>query len=110
MLLGAGCGSSSASGGGTTTPVKASNDTAAKSTRVDEKKDPPPPAQAEEDVLVKVKPEMFPPVDAGGWTCEPKNWDGKGVALMHCTAPAGTTGLIAALKEMPDVVSAEPAK
>ncbi|MEO6952368.1 MAG: hypothetical protein ABI321_11185 [Polyangia bacterium] len=65
---------------------------------------------AEEEALVKVKDKMFPPVDVGSWVCEPKSWNGKEQAVLHCTAPAGTKGLIEALKGDPSIADAQPAK
>ena len=72
--------------------------------------DKPAAPPAEEDALVKVKDKMFPPVDVGSWVCEPKSWSGKEQAVLHCTAPAGTKGLIEALKRDPAVADAQPAK
>ena len=72
--------------------------------------DKPPAPPAEEDALVKVKDKMVPPVDVGSWVCEPKSWTGKEQAVLHCTAPAGTKGLIEALKGDPSVADAQPAK
>ena len=64
----------------------------------------------EADVNLTLKPNFFPPVDVAGWVCEPKSWNEKGVVLVHCIAPNGAPDLIAAMKQMPAVETAEPAK
>ena len=101
-LVAGGCGGSTAASGGTTTPVKASGGGSNASSG---KKEPPP---VEAEVIVKVRANMFPPVDVGAWVCEPKSWNDKGEAHLKCTAPPARRILIPALKEMPEVVSAEP--
>jgi len=70
-------------------------------------KDQPP---VEQDVVLKLKPNMFPPLDVDAWVCEPKSWLESGELRMHCTAPAGSTGLINSLRAAPEVLSADPAK
>jgi len=105
-LLSVGCGGTTASSGGTTTPVKSNG---GGSSDGDSKKGAAS-GSVEEEALVKVRENMFPPVDVGAWVCEPKSWNDQRMALLHCVAPAGTKGLIATLQEMPEVVSAEPAK
>ena len=96
-----GCAHKTTSNGTTTTTANKKNVTPT---------DKPVAPPAEEEAFVRVKEKMFPPVDVGSWVCEPKSWNEKEQALLHCTAPAGTHGLIEALKADPAIAEAEAAK
>jgi hypothetical protein len=96
----AGCAGDKASSGGGTTPASGGEKSGGSSGG----------GAMEQDAVVKVKENFFPPVNVGAWTCEPKSFDESRVARLHCTAPAGSTGLLAELKNMEEVESVEPAK
>ena len=101
VLLPFGCASNKASDGKAAAPK---SEPAASSQPASTTSTPP----AEEEALVRVKEKMFPPVDVGAWLCEPRSWNDKGQVRLHCTAPAGTSGLQAALKDDPSVADVEP--
>ncbi|MEO6954964.1 MAG: hypothetical protein ABI321_24405 [Polyangia bacterium] len=64
-------------------------------------------APIEQDALVKIHDNMFPPVDVGSWTCEPKSWNDQHMALLHCKGVEDSEDLAGALVQDPAVVSVE---
>jgi hypothetical protein len=103
VVLGA-CGGSSTAKKSDTTPTKSNT-----ATQTPPSNDNKEPAPIEQDAVVTLRENMLPPVDAGGWVCEPKSWGETSHVRVHCTAPAGSTDLIGELKKLPEVVTAEPA-
>lgn len=104
----AACGGSSAQKSNGTTPTQ-SAPPSSDNTQPATPPAPQAPKTIEGDATVVVRENMFPPVDVGAWVCEPRSWNEKREAHLHCTAPAGSGDLLTALKQMPEVVSAEAA-
>ena len=59
----------------------------------------------EATATVDIRLGMTPPAQVGAWRCEPRSWDEHGVARLRCTAPAGTTGFVEALRATPEVTA-----